>query len=84
MKRVTPKFSRSFTENLKEILERQWSMMKSTVMTWKLSGNSRIRVSAGGGCEAAVTARKKCGLVKFWDYSELLCGSRFCLWLKGV
>ena len=39
------------------------------------------RVSAGGGCEAAVTARTRCGWVK---YSELLYGRRFPLRLKGA
>ena len=28
------------------------------------------RVSAGGGCEAAVTARTRCGWVKFKDCRE--------------
>ena len=32
------------------------------------------RVSAGGGCEAAVTARTRCGWVKFRECSELLYG----------
>ena len=40
-------------------------------------------MSAGGGCEAAVTARTRCGWVKFSECSELLYGRRFPLWLKG-
>ena len=40
------------------------------------------RVSAGGGCEAAVTARTSYGWVKFRECSELLYGRRFPLWLK--
>ena len=36
------------------------------------------RVSAGGGCEAAVTARTSCGWVKY-ECGELLYGSRFPL-----
>ena len=32
------------------------------------------RVSAGGGCEAAVTARARCGWVEFRECGELLCG----------
>ena len=42
------------------------------------------RVSAGGGCEAAVTARTRCGWVKFMEFSELLYGRIFPLRLKGV
>ena len=32
------------------------------------------RVSAGGGCEAAVTAITRCGLVKLSECNELLHG----------
>ena len=39
------------------------------------------RVSAGGGCEAAVTARTGC--VRFMEYGELLYG-RFPLSMKGI
>ena len=39
-------------------------------------------VSAGGGCEAAVTARTRCGWVRFRECSELLYGRRFYLKLK--
>ena len=37
------------------------------------------RVGAGGGCEAAVTARMRCGWVKFMESGELLYGRRFPL-----
>ena len=40
------------------------------------------RVSAGGGCEAAVTARTRCGSVKLRECVELLYGRRFPLMLK--
>ena len=40
------------------------------------------RVSVGGGREAAVTARKICGLVKFKDCGELPNGRRFPLRIK--
>ena len=40
------------------------------------------RVSAGGGCEAAVTARTRCGCVKLSECGELLYGRRFHLRLK--
>ena len=42
------------------------------------------RVSAGGGCEAAVTARTRCGWVMPRECGELLHGWRFPLELKGV
>ena len=35
------------------------------------------RVSAGGRCEAAVTARTRCGWVKPMECGELLHGRRF-------
>ena len=41
------------------------------------------RVSVGGGCEAALTARKRCGWVKLTECGELLFG-RFFLWRKGA
>ena len=37
------------------------------------------RVSAGGGCEAAVTSRTTCGWVKLRGCDELLYGRRFPL-----
>ena len=42
------------------------------------------RVSACGGCEAAVTARTRCGWVKFGECGELLYCRRFPLELKGA
>ena len=42
------------------------------------------RVRASGGCEAAVTARTRCGLVKLRECGELLHGKRFPLQLKGA
>ena len=41
------------------------------------------RVSAGGGCEAAVNARTRCGWVKLRECGELLHVKRLCLRLKG-
>ena len=43
-----------------------------------------VRVSAVGGCEAAVTTRTRCEFVKFWECGELLNGRSFPLRLKGV
>ena len=42
------------------------------------------KVSAGGGCEAAVTARTRCGWVKPRECGELLYGNGFPLRLKGA
>ena len=42
------------------------------------------RVSAGVGCEAAITARTRCGWAKHMECGELLYGRRFPLKLKGV
>ena len=42
------------------------------------------RVSAGGGCEAAVTARTRYIWIKFREYSEFLNSRRFPLRLKGL
>ena len=41
------------------------------------------RESAGGGCEAAVTGRTRCGWVTFIECGELLDGRIFPLKLKG-
>ena len=42
------------------------------------------RVSASGGCEAAVTARTRCGWAELRECGELLYGRRFPLKLKGA
>ena len=42
------------------------------------------RVSAGGGYEAAVTARTRCRWVNFREFGELLHFRRFPLRLKGA
>ena len=42
------------------------------------------RVSTGGGYEAAVTAKTRCGWVKLRRCCELLHGRRFPLKLKGA
>ena len=41
-------------------------------------------MSAGGGCEATLTARTRCGWVKLRKCGELLHGRRFPLKLKGA
>ena len=52
-----------------------------TVREFAYLGDS---VNAGGGCEAALTARAGCWWVKFWECGELLYDRRFSLWLKGA
>ena len=47
-----------------------------TVMEFTYLGD---RVSAGGGCEAAVTARTRCELVNFKECCDLLCRKRLLL-----
>ena len=42
------------------------------------------RVSAGGGCEIAVTVKIRCGLAKLRECGDLLCGRRYPLRLKGL
>ena len=42
------------------------------------------RVSTGGECEAAVTARTRCWWVKFGECGELLYGRRFPPMLQGA
>ena len=42
------------------------------------------RMSVGGGCEAAVTARTRCGWATLWECGELLYGRRYPLKLNGA
>ena len=58
--------------------------MKSYVLKLREFTYLVDRLSIGGGCEAAVTARTRCGWVKFREYGELLYGKRFPLMLKGA
>ena len=66
-------------------MERQWSRKKlydevETVWEFTYLGD---RVNAGGGCEAAVTDRTRCGWVKHRECGESLYG-RMLLRLKGA
>ena len=87
MKRVTPKFSRNVAcrkceRNIGEAVEQEEKLCDEveSVSEFTYVGD---RVSAGGGCEAAVTARTRCGWVRFRECSELLYGRRFHLRLYG-
>ena len=87
MKRVTPNLSRNFAYrkcegNIEEAVEQEEKICDEvkTVREFTFLGD---RVSTGGGCEAAVTTRTRCGLAKLIECTELLHG-RFPLKLKGT
>ena len=85
-KLVTEKFSRNFAcikcegsigeavEHEERLCDKVETIQESTYLVGS--------VSAGGGCEAAVTARTICGWVKLRECVELLYDSRFPLRLK--
>ena len=50
-----------------------------TIMEFTYLGD---RVSAGGGCEATVTARTRCWWAKLREWGEWLYGRRFPLMLE--
>ena len=85
MKRVVPKFTRNFScrkceGNVGEAVEQEVMLCDvETVSEFTYLGDM---VSAGGGCEAAVTTRTRCGWVKFRECGELLYDRRFPLKLK--
>ena len=84
---VTPRLSINFAcrkceGNIGEAVKREENLCDEveTVRQFTCHGD---RMSVGGGCEAAVTARTRCWWVKFREYGELLYG-RFPLKLKGA
>ena len=88
VKGLTPKIHRNFTcrkheVNMGEAVEQVEKLCNEveTVREFTYLGG---RVSAGGGCEAAVTARTRCGWAKLRECDELLQGSRFPLTQKGA
>ena len=88
LKRVAPKFSRNFAcrkyeGNIGEAVEQEEKLCDEVEAVRKFAYVGD-RVSAGGGCEAAVTARTGCEWVKFRECSEFLYGRGFPLRLKGV
>ena len=69
VKRVTPMFSGSFLcrkceGNNGEAVEQEEKSCDEAETVWEFTYLGD-RVSAGGGCEATVTARTRCGWVKF-------------------
>ena len=87
MNSVTPKYQRYFKcriceGNIGEVVEQEEKLCEvETVNEFTYLGD---RVSDGGGCEAAVTARTKCGWVKLRKCGEMLHGRRSPLKLKGA
>ena len=88
VKRVTPKISRNFgcrkcERNIGEAVEQEEKLCDAVETERELTylGN---RVSAGVGCEAAVTAKTRCGCVNPRDCGEFLCVRRFSLKLIGA
>ena len=71
---------------MKGISERRWSIKKlcDEVETVSLFTYLGDRVSAGGGYEAVVTVRTRCGWAKHRQYGELLHLRIFPLKLKGA
>ena len=87
MKRVTPKFSRYLAcikceGNIGEALEKEEKLCDEVETVRKLTYIG-YRENAGGGREAAVTARTRCGWAKCRDCGNLLYG-RFPLMMKGA
>ena len=85
VKRVIPKFSRNIKckkceWNIGEAVEQGVKLRDEVETEFSYLGD---RVRAGGGCEAVVTARKRCAWVKFMECGELLHG-RFPRKLKGL
>ena len=81
MKRVTSKFSRNFTcrkckGNIGEAVDQE-EMLCDEVETVREFTYIGDRVSAGGGYEASVVSRTRCGWVKFRECCDLLYGRRF-------
>ena len=75
---MIPRFSTNITcsqckVNVEEALELK-EKLRDEVEAVREFTHLGDRVSEGGGCEAAVTARTRCGWVKFRQRSELLYG----------
>ena len=88
VKRITPTFSRNFTcwkceGNIGEAVEQEVKLCDEVETVWEFTYLGD-RVSAGGGCEAAVAARTRYWWFMFRVCGELLYGRRFPLMLKGA
>ena len=86
VKRVTPKFSKNITcrkceGNIGEAVEQEETLCNE-VETVREDTYLGDRVSIGGGCEAVVTARTRCGWVELRECRGLLYGRIYHLKLK--
>ncbi|XP_002731282.2 uncharacterized protein LOC100366586, partial [Saccoglossus kowalevskii] len=88
IKRVTQRLARDFAcgrckNGVGRVVEQEEKLCDEveTVKEFTYLGD---KVSVGGGCEAAVTARARFAWVKFREYGELLYGKRFPLEMKGI
>ena len=76
-----------FAVNVKRLLGRQWCGKKRLCDKVELLRELiylRDRLSAGGGCEVAVTTGIRCGWVMFSECGKLLYGRWIPLKLKGT
>ena len=85
---VTPKIQRNFAckkgeGNIGESVEQEKKSYDKVETVWEFTYLGD-RVSAAGGCEAAVTARIRCWWVKLRECGELLHGRRFHPKPKGA
>ena len=85
---MTPKLTGNFTSrrcegNIVETVEQE-EKLRDEVETLQETTYLGDRVSAGGGCEAAVTARTRFVWVKLGECGELLYGRRYSLKQKGA
>ena len=88
VKRVTPRFERNFTckkcdGNIGESVQQEEKLCDEVETLSELTYFGD-RVSAGGGNEAVVCARTRCGWVKYRECGELIYGRRFPLRPKGA
>ena len=69
------------SKNIREAVKKEENLCNEveTVREFSYLGD---RLSTGGGCEAALTARTRCGWAKFKECGELLCGKKFSPKLK--
>ena len=86
--KVTPKLSRYLTcrkceGNIGEAVEQEEKLCDEVETARKFTYLGE-RVSASGGCEAAVTAITRCGWVKLRECGELLQCRSFSLKLIGT
>ena len=85
---MTPKSSKNITcrkcdGNIGEAVEQEENLCDEEETVWDVTYLGD-RVSAGGGCEPTVTARTRCGWVRFMECCKMLYDRRLSLRLKGA